>query len=184
MGVGILIGYILGLILLILSPVAYFSLKKNGHKKAGIVIALFLALIVIIPAFFMIFESELYWKSDAINDLNEIEITLTDDFEILRNEIVGSMDYYQTTELLISASDRDKIIKKIENADNYKSMDSKNSLADEMKRQLSEKVIWNYKFNDLFVRESYEKEAGYVPIEIAVVLRRESDTLRLSKIMD
>ncbi len=184
MGVGVLVGYILGLILLILSPIVYFGLKKAGHKKTGIVIASILALIVLVPAFLMIFESELYWKSDARNDLDEIEIGLIDDFEILENEIVGSIDYYQTTKLLISSRDRDRIIRNIETSDNYKTIDSNMTLADQMRRQLSDKVIWNYRLNDSFVRESYEKKEGYVPIEIVVTLRRESDTLDLSKIMD
>lgn len=97
---------------------------------------------------------------------------------------MGSIDYFQTTELLISAVDRDKIIEKIKKSANYKSMHSKKNLADEMNRQLSEKLIWNYEFNGSFVRESYEKEAGYVPIEITVTLRMDSDTLELSKIMN
>lgn len=184
MGVGVLIIYFFGLILLILSPVAYFGLKKTGHKKAGIVIASFLVLIVLVPAFLMIFESELYWKSDAINDLDEIGISLMDDFEILENEIVGSIDYYQTTKLLISSRDRASIIKKIKTSNNYKSIDYNKTLSGEMNRQVSKKVIWNYKLNDSFVRESYEKKDKYVPIEITMTLRRESNTLELSKIMD
>lgn len=184
MGVGFLLIYILGLILLVLSPIAYFGLKKTEHKKAGVVVALSLALIVLVPAFLMIFESELYSKSDAMNDLDEIEIVLRDDFEILENEIVGSIEYYQTTELLISSEDRDRIIRSIETADNYKLIAPSKTLSDEMNRKLSEKLIWNYTHDDSFVRESYEKKEGYAPIEIIVTLQRESDTLYLSKVMD
>jgi predicted PurR-regulated permease PerM len=184
MGVGVLIIYIFGLIILILSPVAYFGLKKTGHKKAGIVIALLLALIVVIPAFSMIFESELYWKSDAIEDLDKIGIVLIDDFEILENEIIGNPEYYQTTELLISSKDRDRIIKKIKSSNNYKLMDVKKSLSSQVNRNVNIKEIWNYKFDNSYVRESIEIKDEYVPVEITVKLRKNSDTLGLSVIMD
>lgn len=184
MGAGIIIIFFFGLILLILSPVAYFALKKHGYKKTGIVIASLLVLIVVLPTFLMIFESELYWESDAIKDLNEIGIILTDDFEILENEIVGSIDYYQTTQLLISSKDRNGIIEKIETSDNFKLINSNKTLSNEMDRQESEKVIWNYGLSNSFVRESYEKKEGYTSIQTVVTLHRKSDTLELRKIMD
>jgi len=184
MGVGVLILYIFGLILLVLSPIAYFGFKKIGYKKTGVVIALFLALIVLIPAFLMIFESELYSKSDAIKDLDQIGIALTNDFEILENEIIGNPEYYQSTELLISPKDRDRIIKEIESSNNYKMMDNKKTLSSQINRKVNIKEIWNYRFDDSYVRESIEIKDGYVPVEITVTLRKKSDTLVLSVIMD
>ena len=53
-----------------------------------------------------------------------------------------------------------------------------------MKRKASEKIVWNYGIDDSFVRESYEKEDGYVPIIVKVTLKMDSDTLQLKKIMD
>lgn len=184
MGIGVLFIYTLGFILLILSPISYLVLEKTGHKKAGVIVSLALALTVLVPAFLIIFESELYWKSDAINDLGEIETVLMDDFEILENEIVGSIEYYQTTKLLVSSKDRDRVIGSIETADNYKLMDSDKTLSDYMNRELSEKTIWNYKHNESFIRESYEKKDGFIPIQIIVTLQKASDTLDLRKIMD
>ena len=177
MGVGVLILYILGIIILLLSPITYFGLKKLGHKTAGIVTATILALIVLVPAFLMTFESELYTKSEAEKELNEIGISLENDFEMIENEIVGMPEYYQTTDLLISSSDRTKIIEKIKNADNFQILETGNNLLDTMKRKANGKIVWNYGINDSFVRESYEKEDGYVPISVKVTLKMESDTL-------
>ena len=184
MGVGVLILYIIGLIILVLSPIAYFGLKKLGHKTAGIVTATILALIVLVPTFFMVFESQLYTKFEAEKELNGIGISFENDFEMVENEIVGMPEYYQTTNLLISSSDRTKIIEKIKNADNFQIIETGNNLFDTMKRTASGKIVWNYGMDDSFVRESYEKEDGYVPISVKVTLKNESDTLELKKIID
>lgn len=176
--------YGIGIIILILSPITYFGLKKQGHKNAGLVTASILALIVLVPAFLMTFESELYTKSEAKKELNRIEISLENDFEIIENEIVGMPEYYQTTNLLISCSDRAKIIEEIRNSDNFQTIESGNSFLDTTNRKASGKLIWNYSIEDSFVRESYEKEDEYVPISVKVTLKMESDTLELKKIMD
>lgn len=184
MGAGVLILYIIGLIILMLSPIAYLGLKKIGYKTAGIVTAAILALIVLVPSFFMVFESQLYTKSEAEKVLNGIGINLKNDFKMVKNEIVGMPEYYQTTDLLISSSDRMKIIEEIKNANNFQIIETGNILLDSIKRKASGKMVWNYSINDSFVRESYEKEDGYVPISVKVTLEMESDTLELKKIMD
>ena len=176
--------YILGLIILILSPVAYFGLKKLGYKTAGVVTATILALIVLVPAFFMAFESQIYTKSEAEKELNRIGISLENNFKMVENKIVGMPGYYQTTDLLISSWDKTKIIEEIKNADNFQFIENENNLFDAMKRKASGKIVWNYGINDSFIRESYEKEEGYVPISVIVTLEMESDTLELKKIMD
>ncbi|MCZ4409068.1 hypothetical protein O3Q51_09625 [Cryomorphaceae bacterium 1068] len=184
MGVGIIVLCLIGLILLILAPFAYYLLNKAGYKKSGIVVAAILYMVVLLPSFSLLFESQLYMKLDAKEDLATLGFELADDFEILENDIVGVADYHQTTRFLLSSEDIERIINDIQASDNFKKVDELRILSDLMGRRFSEKIIWNYAFDGTFVRESYKKEEGYAPVEVVLTVRLNSDTLELRKIMD
>jgi len=93
MGVGVVIAFFIGILILVFSGASYLVLKHYGYKKTGIAVSLFFALIVLIPIFSTIFESELYFKSDARKDLEIAGVILNDGFEIKHSDIFGMPDY-------------------------------------------------------------------------------------------
>jgi len=180
MGIGVLILAVIGLILLLLSPISFFILRRKGYKKMAIVVSFFPACVVLIPFFSFLFESELYFKSDAKKDLKELKVVLNDDFQILSNKIDGFPDYFQTTHLLISESDRNRLIEEITHSDNFKILsDNAKTLAFEMDWEESTKKIWNYRQGGFYKKELYENKTGYVPYQKHLFLKKDSDTLLL-----
>jgi len=182
---GEIIMCIIGIFILILSVVSYRVLNYYGHRKSGIVVGLFLALIVLIPLFSLIFESELYFKSDARKDLKIAEIVLNNDFEIEDSNISGMSDYYQLTKLKISNTDRHKIINQIVNSSNFKTIhDIQYYSLNAISNEESPKIIWNYKVKDEYIIETYEKKSGYSPIKLIVKVKEHSPILDLTRIED
>ncbi len=103
MGYGFIVVMIAGIILLILSVLSFFFIKSLGRKKLAYIVSISLASVVIIPFFLFAFESFLYFKSDVKNDLELAHFHLEDNFEILENDITGTIDYYQKTQIKISS---------------------------------------------------------------------------------
>ncbi len=191
MGVGFLILIFIAIVLLILSPLSYIVLKKFGYKKTGVVVALALAFIVIYPSILIIFESELYSKSDAKKDLEKLGFELENEFEIVSNEITGTSDYYQFTKLKISSKDKKKLIQEIQNSNDFKIIDSlEMSLQDSIyKFKLDEtdsKVTFtkNYKLKRIFVKEYFEKQFDFVPTKMKIEIDELSDEIKLERIED
>ncbi len=188
MGAGVLIGAIMAMIILICSPISYFILKYLGYKRTGIFISVFLALIVLIPLFFLIFESKLYSKSDAEKDLKLIDIQLKDDFEIIRSEISGMPEYYQFTDLKISDQDKEIIIKDIKVSDNFEKRDSiqpiRFMVLEKDLYRADTTILHNYKYKNMFIRELYIKRFNHVPINLRVEASQNSDMLYLERIED
>lgn len=191
MGAGVLIGAIIGLLILIGSPISYFILKYLGYKKAGIVVALLMASVVLIPFFLFYFESELYSKSDARDDLGKLGIELQDDFEITYSKISGMPEYYQFTELKISKKDRIRIIDSITDSIKQKERNT-NQLNFTDSIQISnlngiEKTFTlfnNYKNRNIYVRDFYSKNPKYIATEITLLVHEFSDTIRIERIED
>lgn len=191
MGAGVLVGAIIGLLILVAAPISYFILKYLGYKKAGIVVALLLASIVLIPFFLIYFESELYSKSDARKDLDKLGIELQDDFEITYSNISGMPEYYQFTELKISKKDRDKIIESIIDSIKLKQRSThKLNFADSIyttKLYGVEKTFTlfnHYKTKDIYIRELYNKHPSYIATEMKLLVHEFSDTIRIERIED
>lgn len=120
MGAGFAILGLFVIFILVLAIVLFFILKKRGYLKTGIILSSILVVMVLIPVFSFVFESELYFKSDAEDDLKLLNINLKDDFEIISNIIVGVNDYYQTTYLKISNYDKNRIKEEILNAQDFR----------------------------------------------------------------
>lgn len=184
MGIGFIILTFLGLLLLVLSPVVYFIFKRLHLKKTGIVISIVLAFAIIISSLSMVFESQLYFKSDAVKDLKINGITLFDDFEIIENEISGTIDYYQFTTLAISKKDKQRILKTIKNSTNFTTVNEEYYLLNTMRGLNSEYVVANYSFYDNYYRASYKKMEGYSPVFIAIIVNPNSNLLKISRIED
>ncbi|MFD2907420.1 hypothetical protein ACFSX9_01600 [Flavobacterium ardleyense] len=184
MGYGVFVVMIIAVILLIASFLVFIFFKNLQKKKLGIIIGLFLASIVIVPFLFLTFESYLYFKSDAIEDLKIAKVTLNDNFKIVENKITGFPDYYQITKLEISANDRNRICKEIISSQDFFVHDDYNFLLNANNNIESDKLIANYGFKTELIIETYEKETGYVPISLMIILNEKSNILELRRIED
>ncbi len=187
MGIGFVILGLFGFFLLLSSIVLFFVFKKKGYIKTGIIVSTILALIVLIPIFSMIFESELYFKSNAKEDLKQIDVVLQNDFDIVSNEIVGLNKYYQITYLKISKEDRNRIINDIRKSNGFKIFTSKDStlattILNSENWRANKTEVWNYQIGEEFIKEYYHKREGYVAISITIKLKTNSDSLIINRI--
>ncbi|MFC4738799.1 hypothetical protein ACFO3U_02210 [Flavobacterium ponti] len=171
-------------IFIILSPFLYFFFKKSGKKRTGLILSLFFISIAIIPVIFLYFESKFYFKSDAINDLKIVEITLNENFEIIENKITGLAEYYQTTKLKISKNDKERIINEISNSVDFFVYDKYNFLKDSNNNKESSKIIAHYSFGEKYIKESYEKKNGFAPVLVMIILNEKSNILEVRRIED
>lgn len=179
----IIIIFIIGFIILLLSGVSYLVLKHYGYKKTGIVVSIILALLVITPVFVTVFESQFYFKSNARDDLGIADIVLKDDFEIENNDIMGFPDYYQDTKLMISDNDRNTIIDKIKKNKNFKKLSSE-EFQHTRGDNKNEIISHNYKIENEYILETYQKRIGYSTIQIRITVKPNSNILLLSRIED
>ncbi|WP_322549130.1 hypothetical protein [Flavobacterium psychraquaticum] len=184
MGYGVFVMMIFAVILLIISFLIFISLKDSKKKKLGIILASLLASIVILPILFLTFESYFYFKSDAIEDLKIAEITLNENFKILDNKITGLPEYYQITKLEISTNDKNRIINKIKNSQDFFVNDNYNFLLNSNNNIDSDKIIANYRFEEEIIRETYEKKSGFVPISLMLILNEKSNIIELRRVED
>jgi|SRR6218665_158136 len=188
MGVGVVYLGLLGIFILICSLISFFVFKKKGQLKIGFFVSVFLAMIVLIPLFLIAFESELYFKSDAKEDLQQVNILLKDDFEIISNKIVGMPEYYQTTYLKISEDDKKRIINSIKGSSDFKILKNNDSTLINKISFSGERIerteTRNYLIEKEFIKEYYYKKEGYVPISITISLKTNSDSLILKRIED
>lgn len=187
MGIGVLYGAIIGLIILISSPLSYFILKKSGKKKMGVVVSAVLASIVIIPLLLIGLDGRFYNKTDAKEDLKLANLKLNDDFEIISNKVTGIPERFQYTKLKLSKKDRNRIISEIKKGVNFKKSSKTRILRNEMwdENAVRNNVVFtDYLWNNEFIRESYYRQGDFVPILMIVSLRENSDTLRFERIED
>ena len=185
MGVGVLFGAVIGLIILICSPLSYFILKKNGKKKLGIIISIVLALIVVVPLLSIALEGTFYNKTNAKDDLKLANLKLNDDFEIISNKVTGMPERFQYTELRLTKNDRNRIISEIKNGVNFKTSSETRILQNEMwnEKGIRNKVVsTDYLFRNEYIREAYFRQDNYVPTLMIVSLKENSDTLTFERI--
>ena len=185
MGLGTLIGYVIILLLLILSPFIFFIFRKNGKTKIGIIISGIIVLVCVSFLFTNTIASFSHSRTDVKKDLKYANIELLEDFEILKNEVTGMPERFQKTILKITENDKDRLISEIENGEKFKIR--KNSCVflcyDYPNELVSNKSYFvNYKFNDEYIRESYFKKDEYVPIIMVVSLSMESNKLEYERI--
>jgi hypothetical protein len=98
----------------------YWIPKRLGNKKLGKWIAGTLTMCVFALILSVVFEDELFFKSDAKDLLAKHNIELKNNFKLNSNEFSGIMDFYHRFELTISESDKSIIVSKIKEAENYK----------------------------------------------------------------
>jgi hypothetical protein len=117
----LLIGLVIGLPFSILLALLYWVPKAVGHRKVGIILASLFACLSLGIAFPILFDDQLFTKSDARGLLAEQNIHLQDDFDIVKNESTSSVgDYYHTFTLRISQEDKHRVIAHITGTTNFK----------------------------------------------------------------
>lgn len=98
---------------------AYWLPKKVGYPKVGWLFSGILTVTFLYFTIIIIFEDELFSKSDAQEKLREHGFNLQDDFSIVSNLSSGFRDYSHQFALNISQVDKEQIIKKITSAENF-----------------------------------------------------------------
>lgn len=185
MGIPLLIALLFLVFFLIVILITFIILYRKGNKKTAFIISTILLLVFLSLVFMNSIDAFTYSKNDAQKDLKFLNIKLNDDFKIVENKIDGFPEYFQNTKLKISKSDKNKILNQIMSDKNYKVYDSTALSESQFQlRKLPNKSSINYLRNNFYYREYYEKNDGYVPVEITLSLKKASDTIELQRIED
>ncbi|MDO5616286.1 MAG: hypothetical protein Q4G16_08860 [Cruoricaptor ignavus] len=185
MGVPLLLGLIFLFLIFLSVPIVFFIFKKNGNAKLGILISILILIIGLSFAFMNTIDSILYGKKDLREDLNFVNINLSEPYKIIKNDISGFPEYFQKTEILIGKSDRKKIIESIKMAPDFKVYDDR--VLSQSEYQLKKYKNYgniNYKVYNYYNRTYFENKEGYVPIYITISIKENSDTLSLDRTED
>lgn len=186
MGIGILVGFFI-LIFLIIIFVWLLIRTITKRSKIGIIVY-GIILVALLSVFFTNNIDEVsYSKSDARKDLQLANLVLNDDFEIIKNEVVGMPERFQKTKLKISERDKIRIINEIKNGKSFRILNESRTLYSQMWNRKSPKnktVFTNYFYKNQYIRESYYREEEYVPIYMEISLKKKSNILELNRMED
>ncbi|PRY40064.1 hypothetical protein CLV58_107158 [Spirosoma oryzae] len=131
----------------------------------------------------MIFEDQLFSKSDAEELLTEQNVKLKDDFELLKNESMSAIgDYYHTFTLKITENDRRKLIRLIIDSPDFSHKKDETWIDDSLfqtpNRYTGRRIIRNYATDQFFVRELFEPQGdGYAPTFRKIKIDKDSNIL-------
>ncbi|WP_156875573.1 hypothetical protein [Lacinutrix venerupis] len=157
-----------------------------GYKKAGKIISGILIIGTIILSVSIYIDDYLFFKSDAIEHLSEQNIELKDDFEILENKSVGTVDYYHRFELSISESDKKRLVSEIKTSKFYQdSIKSYFHLPSTQDRYVGNSVTLNYQTQMEYKSEFYEPNGkGYVPTFRIISIPKSENKIIFEEIVD
>ncbi|AWA31153.1 hypothetical protein HYN48_14210 [Flavobacterium magnum] len=145
----------------------YKLLRRNNKQKSANYFAIIYTSVLILVAINLIFEDELFTKSDAENLVTEQHIFLKDDFKLTENKSMSAVgDYYHTFTLEISTGDKERAINKIKTSSGFKIQGEKitDYLYENVNRYKGPTKIQNYETKDSFVREYFKPNGkGYAP---------------------
>ena len=181
----LIIGLTIGLIYL-----GYWIPKRFGKRKLGKCIAGILSIAVLTFILSVVFEDELFFKSDAKELIAEHNIELKDNFELNSNEFTGIKDFYHRFELTISESDNLRITNKIINAENYQHLVDKpiDIRVDKPRYSDSnndEEFTANYQTEREYIYEYYKpNERGYTPTYHRISILKAENILIYENISD
>jgi hypothetical protein len=172
----------LGFIALVVGLIyfSYWLPKKLGQKKLGIVLSGSLIFIIVCFILSIVFENELFFKSDAKKRLQENNIILVDQFSfssINIDELSGITQF----DLNISQKDKRNIIDKIIHAANYQ--DSVSDMYDPIEkwpRYSKNNAVYtaNYKDGWNYIYEVYQtNKIGYAPVQYIISVSIVNNTL-------
>ena len=184
MGMVLIYGIIILLLLALSAPIIYYILKRNGNAKLGKIIATVIIIIVLCFALTNQIDEILYFKSDVKNELKLVNVTLAEDFEIIKNEVIGFPERYQNTEINVSEKDKIQIIKEIKTSSDFVNKEEERNLYYEMLGKNSNRLISNYKIDQDYYKEYYEKKEGYVATSLTIMVKENSNVLKICRIED
>jgi hypothetical protein len=157
-----------------------------GFKKAGKIISGIVVLGVVYLIITILFNDYLFFEKDARKLLSEQNVELKDDFEIIKNESIGTIDYYHRFELLISESDKKRLLTEFKSSKSYNdSISGYFDLPRTQDRYIGNSVTINYQTNTEFKSEFYEPNGeGYVPTYRIISIHRSENKLIFEEIID
>jgi hypothetical protein len=179
----LLISIIVGLIYL-----AYWLPKRLGKKKLGLWLSGILTIGLSVLILATVFEDQFFFKSDAKEKLKEHNVELKDDFKIVSNESGGFMDYFHQFRLIISSTDKERLIAQIKSANNYQ--DDVQDMFDlrSGKIRYSDKdtsFTANYQDEWNYIYEYYKpNKQGYTPTWDRISISKTENGLTYERILD
>jgi hypothetical protein len=179
------IGLVTGLIYL-----GYWIPKRFGKKKLGKWIAGIMSLIVLTLILSIVFEDELFFKSDAKKMLAEHNIELKGNFKLNSNKFSGIGDFYHRFELTISANDKERLKNEITTAINFQqNVDEQFDLRLNKPRyadkEQGQEFTANYQTERKYIYEYYKpNEKGYKPTFNRISISKAENKLIYENISD
>ena len=158
-----------------------------GKRKLGILISRILAIGIVLVILSIVFEDNLFFKSDAEEYLAKQQIELNDNFKILENKSGGLMDYYHKFELKISDADKNRLIDKITSEQNYVDKIQNSFYLPEkaISRYESDTITANYQTDWEYKTEIfYTNGKGYTPTYIIISISKKENILTFEHILD
>jgi low affinity Fe/Cu permease len=184
MGVGLLFVLFL-IVLLIFIFFGLFLYSKMKKSKVGIIITS-IVLVCLISLFFINNIDELtISKADVKKDLKEIKIELNTNFEIKSNTVSGMPERYQKTEIEISNSEIEKIIKEIKQSKNFIEFKNETEVYNDdisMNNPLNGPIL-NFKYPEFYSRELY-KDIDNISTRIFLTVYEGKNILEYQKMED
>ena len=184
MGIVLIYGLIT---LLIFQSVAIYVFIRSYRKKSkiGITIAVIMTFISLRLLLINHIDELTIEKSDVKSDLANINISISNNFEILSNKVSGMPERYQTTSLKISKQDANSIIEKIKSDSNFRRFETtENIICNRSDGESFERnLILNFKYPEIYARETY-KNIENIPTRIQLRIKENNDTLEYIKIED
>lgn len=179
------IGFVVGLIYL-----SYWIAKRFGKRKLGKWIAGILSIAVLTMILSVVFEDELFFKSDVERLLTEHHIELKDNFKLNSNEFSGIFDFYHRFELTISEKDKTRLVEKIISADNFQEninneFDFKVDKPRYADKKYNQEFTANYHTERKYIYEYYKpNEIGYKPTFNRISISKKENKLIYEDISD
>ncbi|WP_282134987.1 hypothetical protein [Seonamhaeicola maritimus] len=157
-----------------------------GFKKVGKIVSGILILGTIYLLISILFNDYLFFKKDAQKLLSEQKIELKDDFEIIKNESVGTVDYYHRFELSISESDKKRIVTEFTTSNYFQdSISSYFHLPSNQDRYIGNPKTVNYLTHTEYKSEFYKPNGkGYAPTYRIISIPINDNKLIFEEIID
>lgn len=187
MGTFILVGLIVIALAGGLTFLFYWIPKKMGYPKPGKILSTIVGFAFVVLTGLIIFQDQLFSKSDARKLLAEQDINLTDKFEIIENKSMSAIgDYYHTFSLRISIKDKQVIIGQIKSSHNFKGLNERpEDILHIEDRYKGKKITQNYEDSVQFVREYFEPNGeGYAPTYRKIEIDKKENILTFEDIDD
>jgi len=169
--------------------VMYYLPKKLGYPKFAKWLAIGYVIIVCLIGVWILFEDQLFTKSEAKKLLKEQNVIINNDFILMKNESMSAIgDYYHTFILEISQADKEQIIQRIKSAKYFKKIGETIvdfQTASTINRYEGVAQIQEYETESAFVTEFFKPNGkGYSPTFRRVTIEKIGKTLQFEDIDD